>query len=326
LSSQVDRRAVLRTARALAALTSGWAGGWTSAAGADAPVSPGSTPYATEIAPGVFSHKGHFALVSPANLGDISNNGFIVGRDGVAVIDTGGSEKVGADLHKAIRATTDRPIRYVINTHMHPDHVFGNAAFKDDGPEFVGHAKLARALAARSERYLAVNKELLGVTAFAGIAIIPPTRPVEDRLSLDLGGRTLEVEAQKTAHTDNDLVVRDSATQTLFLGDLLFSGHVPVIDGSIRGWLAFIDRAAAMPAARVVPGHGPPSMPWPAAIEPQKRYLERLAADVRALIKAGKTLSDATATAGRSEKDAWELFDEYHARNATTAFAELEWE
>jgi quinoprotein relay system zinc metallohydrolase 2 len=290
------------------------------------PRAASAAPFVEEIAPGVFVHQGQHALFSPANGGDTANCGFVVGEEAVAVIDTGGSAKVGAALREAIRAVTPLPIRYVINTHMHPDHVFGNAAFKDDGPEFVGHAKLARALAARSERYLAVNKELLGVTAFAGIAIIPPTRPVEDRLSLDLGGRTLEVEAQKTAHTDNDLVVRDSATQTLFLGDLLFSGHVPVIDGSIRGWLAFIDRTAAMPAAHVVPGHGPPSMPWPAAIEPQKRYLERLAADVRALIKAGKTLSDATATAGRSEKDAWELFDEYHARNATTAFAELEWE
>ncbi len=285
-----------------------------------------AAPFVEEIAPGVFVHEGKRALFSPANGGDIANCAFVVGDDAVAVIDTGGSVKVGAALREAIRAVTALPIRYVINTHMHPDHVFGNAAFKDDRPEFVGHAKLARALAVRSERYLAANKDLLGLTAFAGIAIIPPTLPVEDRLSLDLGGRTLEIEAQKTAHTDNDLVVRDSATQTLFLGDLLFSGHVPVIDGSIRGWLAFIDRATAVPAARVVPGHGPPSMPWPAAIEPEKRYLERLAADVRALIKSGKTLTDATATAGRSEKDAWELFEEYHARNVTAAFAELEWE
>ena len=144
---------------------------------------------------------------------------------------------------------------------MHPDHVFGNVAFEAEHPAFVGHHKLARALAARAERYLAINKELLGEPAFAGTRIVPPTLPVEDKLELDLGGRTLVLEAQKTAHTDNDLTVLDKATGTLFLGDLLFAEHVPAIDGSIRGWLALLaELEARKDIARVVPGHGPPSM------------------------------------------------------------------
>ncbi len=195
-----------------------------------------------EVAPGVYVHKGQHALFSPENGGDISNAGFVVGKDAVAVVDTGGSARVGAELKLAIRAVTDLPIRYVINTHMHPDHVFGNAAFADDAPAFVGHAKLARGLAARSERYLAINKELMGEAAFAGTRIILPNLSVEDHMTLDLGGRTLELEAEKTAHTDNDLIVRDTATSTVFLGDLLFSEHVPTLDGSIRGWLALMER------------------------------------------------------------------------------------
>src|SRR5262249_50797168 len=158
---------------------------------------------------------------------------------------------------------TTLPVRYVINTHMHPDHVLGNAAFEADNPVFIGHAKLARGLAARSERYLAANKDLMGEAAFAGTHIVMPMQAVEDRTALELGGRTIDLEAHKTAHTDNDLTVRDSTTQTLFLGDLLFSGHVPTLDGSIVGWLALMDRLTAVPAERVVPGHGPPSMQWP---------------------------------------------------------------
>jgi quinoprotein relay system zinc metallohydrolase 2 len=280
----------------------------------------------SEVSPGVFVHQGRYELQSPQNRGDMANASFVVGTDAVAVIDTLGSAVAGRELRSAIRAVTDKPIRYVINTHMHPDHVFGNAAFKEDNPAFVGHYKLARGLATRADRYLAINKEMLGEEAFAGIEIVVPTFAVETSLKLDLGGRTLVLETQWTAHTDNDLTVTDTATDTLFLGDLLFSVHVPTLDGSIRGWLALIDELGEREAARVVPGHGPHAMVLPEALAPEQRYLSAIAADVRKLIKEGKTLEDATKTAGFSERDAWKLFDNYHVRNVTAAFAELEWE
>ena len=280
----------------------------------------------SEVAPGIFVHQGRYELQSPQNRGDMANASFVVGAEAVAVIDTLGSAVAGRELRSAIRAVTDKPIRYVINTHMHPDHVFGNAAFKADNPAFVGHYKLARGLATRADRYLAINKEMLGEEAFEGIEIIVPTLAVEDSLTLDLGGRTLVLETQRTAHTDNDLTITDTATDTLFLGDLLFSVHVPTLDGSIRGWLALIDELSRRKAARVVPGHGPPAMALPEALTPEQRYLGTIAADVRQLIKDGKTLEDATRIAGFSERDAWKLFEHYHVRNVTAAFAELEWE
>jgi len=281
---------------------------------------------ASEVAPGIFVHQGRYELQSPQNRGDMANASFVVGTDAVAVIDTLGSAVAGRELRSAIRAVTDKPISYVINTHMHPDHVFGNAAFKEDNPTFVGHYKLARGLGSRAERYLAINKTMLGEEAFEGIEIIVPTLAVEDSLNLDLGGRTLVLETQATAHTDNDLTVTDTATDTLFLGDLLFSVHVPTLDGSITGWLALIDELGRREAARVVPGHGPHAMALPEALQPEQRYLAAITADVRQLIKDGRTLEDAIRTAGFSERDAWKLFDQYHVRNVTAAFAELEWE
>jgi quinoprotein relay system zinc metallohydrolase 2 len=280
----------------------------------------------SEVAPGLFVHQGRYEVQSPQNRGDMANASFVVGSDSVAVIDTLGSAVAGRELRSAIRAVTNKPIRFVINTHMHPDHVFGNAAFKDDNPAFVGHYKLARGLATRADRYLAINKQMLGNAAFEGIEVILPTLAVEDSLTLDLGGRSLVLETQQTAHTDNDLTITDTATDTLFLGDLLFSVHVPTLDGSIRGWLALLDQLASKKAARVIPGHGPHAMELPEAIEPEQRYLAAIAGDVRRLIKEGKTLEDATKTAGFSERDAWKLFDHYHVRNVTAAFAELEWE
>lgn len=280
-----------------------------------------------EIAPGVFEHQGRYEIFTPRNEGDTSNAGFVIGRDGVAVIDSGGSPRVGAALLQAIRARTKLPVLYVINTHMHPDHVFGNAAFAAEKPTYVGHYKLPRALANRAERYLEVNKGLLGDKAFEGTRIIPPTLLVKDETVLDLGDRALVLKAQMTAHTDNDLTVLDKKTGTLFLGDILFSRHVPALDGSIRGWLKLLDRLKSRTdVARVVPGHGPVSMQLPDALAPEQRYLSKMAEEVRAKIKAGNTLSDAMKTVGLSEKDAWLLFKEYHARNVSAAFAELEWE
>ena len=106
-----------------------------------------------EIAPGIFVHNGVHEEAVPANDDAIANIGFIVGNEAVAVIDPGGSAREGRELRAAIRTLTDRPIRYVILTHVHPDHIFGAAAFRDDHPDFVGHAKLPGALAQRGEYY-----------------------------------------------------------------------------------------------------------------------------------------------------------------------------
>ena len=280
----------------------------------------------TEIAPGVFVHQGKYADVSPENGGDISNCSFIVGKEAVAVIDTGGSARIGTSVRDAVSAVTPNPILYVINTHMHPDHVFGNAAFSGDNPNYIAHHKMAHGLSQRAEGYLKRNQDWMGEVLFEGTKIVMPTKSVDDVLEIDLGGRLLRLQARPTAHTDNDMTVHDTLTDTLILGDIAFSGRIPTIDGSIVGWLKLIKSLKGEAQARVIPGHGPPSMSMTDALVPLERYLTVVATDVRAAIKAGKTISDATETAGLSEKDAWLLFSEHHKRNVTAAFAELEWE
>jgi len=280
----------------------------------------------SEIAPGVFVRQGAIELMTPENGGAIANIGFIIGDEAVAVIDSGGSHRDGQRLRAAIRERTQLPIRYVINTHVHPDHIFGNSAFVADKPEFVGHRNLARAMGARGAYYLAANLRLLGNDADAGTAIVPPTISVEDRLTLDLGGRRLVLTAYPTAHTDADLTVLDETSGTLWTGDLLFVDHLPVVDGSLKGWLRVMDTLAQVPAARAVPGHGPATVSWPGAMAPQRAYLTRLAADLRALIASGQSMRLAVERAAQSQRGNWALFDEFNPRNATAGFAELEWE
>ena len=279
----------------------------------------------TEIASGVFVHNGVHEEASSGNKDAIANIGFIVGADAVAVIDPGGSFEEGAALRAAVRVRTDRPIRYVILTHVHPDHIFGAAAFRDDHPEFVGHAKLPGALAQRGDYYLRRLRGALGDEA-RGSEIVPPTLLVADRLDLDLGGRHLLVRAHGPAHTDNDLTVFDESTRTFWLADLLFVDRIPVIDGSIVGWLKELGELTALAADRAVPGHGPVFVPWPDAADPERRYLETVERETRAAIKAGIGIADAYRDVAKSERGRWLLFDDYHARNVTASYKELEWE
>lgn len=277
------------------------------------------------LADGVYVHVGAQEIATAANRGDIANIGFVVGERCVAVIDTGGSFKVGAALRAAIGRTTPKPICYVINTHVHPDHLFGNAAFVDSGAEFVGHAKLSAALAARAASYTAGLERELGAQA-QGSRIVPPTRLVDDELALDLGGRRLVLHAWPTAHTDNDLSVWDEKTGTLWLSDLLFVKRIPVVDGSVLGWLRALEKLRQLAPRHVVPGHGPPDPPWPGALDEEAAYLQLLVREVRAAIKDDRTLSQAVDSVGLEARSHWLLFDEYHRRNVTACFTELEWE
>lgn len=279
----------------------------------------------SEVAPGVFVHQGRHEGFTPENAGGIANIGFVIGGEAVAVIDSGGSRQQGERLLEAIRARTALPVRYVVGTHAHPDHALGNAPFVEAGAIVVGHAKLAERLAEAGPYYLANMRRLLG-PAFAGTAVVPPTQGVTGTATLDLGGRALELRAWPTAHTSADLTVLDRATGTLFTGDLVFMERIPVVDGSLLGWLRVLEELARIPAERAVPGHGPPVAPWPAALEPERQYLEALRDGVRGALRRNRTLEQAVAEVPLPPGQPWLLADENHPRNVTASFTELEWE
>lgn len=283
-----------------------------------------------EIAPGIFVHEGRLRNWGSDHNDDVANLGFIVGSRCVAVIDSGGSPAVGAALLAAVRRTTPLPVCYLINTHVHPDHVLGNSAFAalEPRPQFVGHARLQAALTARAPFYLAALERDFGIAADPAL-IVYLDRGVDAQLELDLGERRLQLRAWPTAHTDNDLSVLDEHSRTLFAGDLLFVSHLPVIDGKLKGWLQVGSALAEIAAAQVVPGHGASSADWPGALAPQTRYLNGVLDGVRAAIAEGRTMAqtiEALGAASTGNTAGWQLADEFHRRNLTAAYAELEWE
>lgn len=307
------------------AQTAGAAG----AASTPAQTAPAVEPLAVdEVSAGVFVHIGALEDWTPAHGGDVANLGFVVGSRCVAVIDTGGTPRVGEALRAAVGRATRLPVCYVINTHAHPDHVLGNAAFAgagDGAARFVASAKFERALAAREPYYLNALQRDFGIASTAA-SVIRPITGVATSLDLDLGERIVTVQAWPTAHTDNDLTVYDRRTRTLFAGDLLFVQHLPVLDGSLRGWLAVLGDLERLDVGTVVPGHGGVSRDWPRALDAQAEYLNALLRDTRAAVAGLLTIQQAVEQIAIAHRSQWLLTERFHRRNVTAAYSELEWE
>lgn len=277
-----------------------------------------------EVGPGIFVRRGPDTEVTAENNGAIANIGFIVGDSAVLVTESGGSAADGAWLRSEIRKRTDKPIRYVVLSHVHPDHCFGASAFAQDEPTFIGHQALRGALESRGDFYRERLTEILGADK-AG-TIVQPTMAVADTAEIDLGGRTLRFTAHGLAHSNCDLSMLDTLSGILFPADLLFVGRIPSLDGSLVGWLREIERLKAVGAARAVPGHGPTLVELVPAMSDLTRYLSALRDETRKAIGADRPIEKAVQEVGSAERGKWGLFDSYHGRNVTQAYKELEWE
>lgn len=319
---------------AFAGLASGSAA-WLLAGSACAPMqtAPGEAVLAVnEVSPGIFVHLGLQEDWAASNGGDVANSSFVVGGRCVAVIDTGGTPALGRALRAAVARATPLPVCYVINTHAHPDHMLGNVAFAPSAgqafgaqTQFIASTRFAATLSAREPYYRNALQRDFGI-ALAHQGFVYPTITVAQAQELDLGGRVLSLQAWPTAHTDNDLTVYDRRTRTLVAADLLFVRHLPVLDGNLRGWLCALAALRRFDVATVVPGHGPVSHDWPAALDAQTDYLHGLLRDTRAALRQGLSIQQAVDRIAAPADAHWLLTGRFQRRNVTAAYAELEWE
>jgi quinoprotein relay system zinc metallohydrolase 2 len=286
----------------------------------------GEQTFFQPVAPGVYMHQGALEIYAPQNHGDISNLGLVVGQKCAALVDSGGSPMVGEQALKALRAITPLPLCAVIFTHMHLDHVFGSTALSGEHPLWFAHQHMPNALSQRLDSYRKHVSEDLADPSQGKPGAIIPDHLVADRFEIDLGGRKLTLKAWPTAHTDNDLSVMDEESGTLFTGDLCFREHMPVLDGSLKGWLEVIDGLAALPARHVVPGHGPVAATVGEALAAEREYLQNLTASVKNEIAQGHRLRQAVDDLATANHGDWKLFDEFQSRNVTTAYTQMEWD
>lgn len=278
-----------------------------------------------QVTDGVYVHHGQHLDIDTGYQGDICNIGVVIGQASIAVIDTGGSKHTGEQLLAAIRKISPLPVRYVINTHVHPDHTYGNVAFESLSPHFIGHEKLAKMMQLRQEQYEKLNQKLLGEDGKESKTILPDT-PVHQALELDLGGRTLRLQTEPEAHTQTDMIVIDTKTNTLFSGDLLFAQRTPVVEADIKGLISDLEKLNQQQFALVVPGHGLESTNQKEIFGNELRYLNTLLTDIRQNIKKGISMEQTMDTAAASERDKWVLFDIANRRNVNVIYPKLEWE
>jgi cyclase len=229
-----------------------------------------------------------YAYVQPDGTWWINNAGFVVGSDGVILIDTCSTEQRTLALLAAVRTVTEAPIRLVVNTHHHGDHTHGNYLTKP--ATIVAHARCRDEVSRAGIQHY---EQIFEQPDWGALQPSAPNVTFESRLDLWADHVLVELHHPNgPAHTTNDVVAWLPAQRVLYTGDLVFNGGTPfVLMGSITGSLRALDVLRAFDAAIVVPGHG--DVCGPEVFDTIERYLVMIEAVAARALDAGDTPLDA---------------------------------
>ena len=255
------------------------------------------------------------------------NAGFVVTDDGVVVIDALASPRQGEQLLRSIRRVTDRPIRWLVLTHHHPDHHFGAVVLRKAGARVIAHPdKRTLASEGGEDALIADWVRVVGLDAMRGFEFADtPDRPVTGTDTLRLGGRTIVVSHPGAGHSPGDLLVWLPKERVLFAGDVLVEDGVSmVVDGNSDELLRVLDTVSALSARAVVPGHG--AIPARAGdlIARTGAYLEGLQSQMRAAIEKGVPMRRAMASLPPADETRPVSLNSRRRRNAVRVYVEEE--
>jgi len=228
------------------------------------------------------------------------NIGVSVGADGVFLIDDEWAPMT-PKVKAAVAALSDRPLRFILNTHWHPDHTGGNKDLGEAGALIVAHDNVR--LRMSSDQFI----EALGMKFPPAPARALPVVTFNDAVTLHLNGDDVEAFHVPPAHTDGDAIVHFRRAGVVHMGDLFFNGMYPFVDlssgGSFEGFIAAADRALALgEGTRIIPGHGP--VGTRADLRAYRDMLVTVRDRVKPLVQAGKTPAEVVAAHPLADLDA----------------------
>src|SRR5262245_5996456 len=267
----------------------------------------------------VFLFQGETGVASAANRGFMSNAGFVVTSDGVVVFDSLGTPALGRAMVRAIGQITRQPIRRVIVSHYHADHIYGLQSFAQPGIEIWAHRKAGIYLASdTAPNRLAQRRAELGVWLDEGTRIVPPTVWLDGDTDFRLGGLTFRLVYSGGAHAPEDTMMYVVEDRVLFAGDLIFAGRLPFVGSAdSRGWLGAMEKMLALKPAICVPGHGPASTDGERDLVTTRDYLVYLRQTMGRAAKEFQPFEEAY------EKTDWSRFASlpaFAAANRTNAY------
>jgi glyoxylase-like metal-dependent hydrolase (beta-lactamase superfamily II) len=287
------------------------------------PLAYADFPAAQKVAPNVYAFIGAMEEASVQNRGATANQGFIVGDNGIIVIDTGGSDEYGEYMLRAIAKISDKPVVLAITTFTGQDHVLGNGAFKRRKIAIVSHRDADKSMAEHCANCLANLKKNIGEDIMAGTKVNRPTLLLEQSIKVKIAGRDVEIIFLGHSQAVGSLAIYDRASGVLFSGDLFSFDRLPETrEAKIDGWLAAIDSIKKLPLKQIVPGHGPVSKP--ARMEEVSTYLRELKAQAEKLYRAGVSLGEVTNQANLPAYTKWAMYDLLHRRNVFNLYLEME--
>ncbi|MEM6606225.1 MAG: quinoprotein relay system zinc metallohydrolase 1 [Pseudomonadota bacterium] len=241
-----------------------------------------------EVADGVFVLEGELEHFSFRNRGNIVNTGFIVGDDGVIVIDTGPSRLYGEAMRQVIAETTDKPVATVLITHLHPDHFLGNQAFSD--VPILALPGTVKGIEEQGELFNDAMYRMVGTWMKGTEVRVPAALGSESRIVV--AGRELEL-LNLAGHSGADLAVFDQKSGVLFAGDLVFYQRTPTTpQANVSRWLDDLAVLHKVPFRVLVPGHGP-TVNDRRGIEQTALYLDWLTTNLRGLAESGVSMAEA---------------------------------
>ena len=265
---------------------------------------------------------GVYAAISGDGSKAGSNAGFIVGGNGVAVVDTFVDVAPAKELLEEIRKVTNLPVRYVINTHYHLDHTGGNAVFAQAGATILAQRNLRAWERTENLKFFGPTPKPEDKARVE--ALVLPDMVYSDAVDLYLGNRLIQVRYM-LGHTGGDSVIIVPDAKVVFGGDLIWQHHLPnLIDASTAPWVETLNKLLAGHSnATIVSGHG--DVATPGDVADFRDYLVALRKSVATARQAGKTgkdLEDAVTADLKPKYDGWG-FARFLPRNIQQTAAEL---